>query len=291
MTTWSLDTVLRLCAEAGSIALRHFERPIADYKDDDTVVTQADREIEQFFGASFDRPDEGSYLIGEETLAGRTQAYLQTALQRVAWVVDPIDGTILYANHLSDWGISVGFMRDGVLSEGAVYFPLAGEIFVSDSGRNFTGKLDPRLPDASKQAASVVLRPVETRRGGYAMSGIVAIPYDMMKHHIVPFKNPVFSGGSAVYPLVSLLQGRMMGFVGQLSLWDMAGSLPLLWNAGAVMTLEDGTPFGRSVNASLYHLEPDDSKLFKTRGKLVIALDEESHLRLREELETIAEPA
>lgn len=39
MINWNLKRILRLCAEAGDIALRHFDRPITDRKEDESVVT------------------------------------------------------------------------------------------------------------------------------------------------------------------------------------------------------------------------------------------------------------
>lgn len=291
MTVWNPPAVLRLCAEAGSIALRHFDKPTKDYKADESVVTQADRGIEEFLSREFDRPEEGSYILGEETISMRDDAYLDAAFDSVGWIVDPIDGTILYANHLDGWGVSIGFMQKGVLTEGVVYFPLTGELFITDSGRVLTGRIDPTLSDFDAQASSATLEPMLAPAGAFVKSGIVAVTQELMRRQGVPFSNPIYAGGSAVHPLASLLQGRMMAYVGQLKIWDFAGSLPLLRNLGAIMTLDDGTPLDGEVTDAVYFLDSDDRKRFSTRSNIIVAFDEETHTRLREALDAVAEPA
>ncbi|HUX20236.1 MAG TPA: inositol monophosphatase family protein [Spirochaetia bacterium] len=291
MKTWNRDTILRLCTGAGSIALRHFDQPTKDYKEDDSVVTQADRGIEEFLSREFDDPGEGSRILGEETVSTRSDDYLAEALRSVGWVVDPIDGTVLYANHLEGWGISIGFMQQGVLREGVVYFPLTGEVFITDSGKVLHGTIDVSLADLDAQAASARLEPLTAPDGRFVKSGIIAVTQELTRKQGIPFDGPIYAGGSAVHPLVSLLLGRMMAYVGQLKIWDFAGALPLLLNLGAVMSLDDGTPIDGGVSEEIYYLEADDPKRFSTRGNIVVAFDEDTHSRLREALDAVAEPA
>ena len=80
MNRWKIDTVLALFREAGEIALRYYDDPPLEIKADHTPVTQADREIEALFAARFDRPAEALYLIGEETVDRRDEAYISAAL-------------------------------------------------------------------------------------------------------------------------------------------------------------------------------------------------------------------
>ena len=289
MTTWNLTSILRLCADAGAVALSYFDSPTRDYKEDDSVVTQADREVEQLLGRAFDRPDEGSYMVGEETVAQRDQGYLDRALNETAWIVDPIDGTVLYANHLRDWGISIGFMQGGRVNEGAVYFPLSGEIYITDGGRNLYGTFIPGLPKGSEQEALKALVPLETLHRGYSKSGIVAVTQELTRERRIPFSNPIFALGSAVYPLIELARGRVMAYVGRLKIWDFAGCLPILLNAGAITTLEDGTVIDSEFGERGYRSEPDAPIRFSTRSNLVIAFDGAVHESLRSSIESTAE--
>ncbi len=287
MTEWNLDSIIRLCAEAGNIALRHFDRPTRDYKSDESVVTEADRGIEAHLSRSFDQPEKGSRILGEETISGRDEDYLAGLLRETGWIVDPIDGTVLYANHLDGWGVSIGYMRDGVIKEGVVYFPLSGELYLSDSGRVFSGTMLPGQANRDE----LELRELHRPRGGYSKSGIIAVTQELTKSGRMPFSNPIYAGGSAVLPLVALMQGRMMAYVGQLKVWDLAGSLPLLLRLGAIVTLDDGTPVDGTVSDGTYRLQPNDAKRFSVRENLIISFDEEAHAVVQEALDAVAEPA
>ena len=263
MNGWNRDDMAQLLAECGEIALKHWESPAADYKKDLSLVTQADREIERFLGESFDVPGKDSYLIGEETLERRDENYLHAAFDATAWVVDPIDGTALYANHLPCWGVSVGRMEKSRLTDGAVYFPLEDELFISEAGRVWHG-------------TSNALEPMEAVRPSYSVGGVIAITQEIARFVGIEVSNPVYAGGSAVYPLTQLLFGRFIAYVGQLNLWDAAGSIPLLCNAGIELGLEDGTPVDANVTDSAYFLARGEARRWKYRANLVCASSPET---------------
>ncbi len=139
MEPWSRDAVAEVLLECGAIALRHYARPRVTLKADRSLVTDADHAIEDFLARRYDRPGEGSYLIGEETVAGRSEEYIREAMRGRAWVVDPIDGTAPYAHHLPTWAISIGCMDGGVLQEGGIYLPMMRELLVSQGRSVFYG--------------------------------------------------------------------------------------------------------------------------------------------------------
>ena len=95
MTHWNKDKVSELLLQSGAVALKYFDSPRLSYKKDQTVVTQADREIENLLAATLDKPEEGSYLLGEETLEGRSEDYIKGALGGTAWIVE---GKLNYRN-------------------------------------------------------------------------------------------------------------------------------------------------------------------------------------------------
>ena len=134
MTGYEITSLVELCRAAGEIAYRYYDDPPQELKQDLSVVTAADRAIEQFLAAEFDRPENGSYLIGEETVGLRDEAYLAAALEaEYCWIVDPIDGTAPYATHFPAWGISIGLMRRGVLSDGAIYLPEQDRLLITEN--------------------------------------------------------------------------------------------------------------------------------------------------------------
>ncbi len=128
--SWNKDDVVALLVEAGEIALGMQGTIRHEVKADRSLVTAADREIETVIARTLE--SEGTYLIGEETVAQQGEDYLREAMRGETFVVDPIDGTVPYAHQLPNWGISIGRMVDGRLVDGAVYLPAFGEIVLSE---------------------------------------------------------------------------------------------------------------------------------------------------------------
>ena len=105
---WNKDGIISLLLEAGEVATRLRRNIGWEFKADRSLVTAADKEIEDLFTARLENPDAGTYLIGEETVAEKGEDYLREALREEAYIVDPIDGTVPYVFQLPNWGISVG---------------------------------------------------------------------------------------------------------------------------------------------------------------------------------------
>ena len=77
---WKKDAIVSLLLEAGEIALRVQEDMRFELKADRSIVTPADREIEALLERAIERPAEGTYLIGEETVDARGEEYIAEAL-------------------------------------------------------------------------------------------------------------------------------------------------------------------------------------------------------------------
>lgn len=123
-----LDLARELAGVAGEIAMRHFRQdPSVAVKDDGTLVTAADREIEKevrrLIGERF--PNHAVY--GEEAGHRGDRA-------APTWIVDPIDGTNNFA-----WGIPVfasliALRVEGRVEIGVVEAPALGERYEAARG-------------------------------------------------------------------------------------------------------------------------------------------------------------
>ena len=71
-------------------------------------------------------PGPDSTIVGEEDGAEGTG--------RVAWYVDPIDGTANFARGLASWCVSVGAVIGDEIVAGAIVGPLGGNVFSADRG-------------------------------------------------------------------------------------------------------------------------------------------------------------
>ncbi len=48
------------------------------------------------------------------------------------WIIDPIDGTVNFANGIPICAVSIGLEKDGKIIMGAVYNPIMGEFFFAE---------------------------------------------------------------------------------------------------------------------------------------------------------------
>ncbi len=269
MDRWNHMVIRDLLYDCAAVAMKGYENRRWRLKRDKSLVTDADLAIERLLAEDFDKPQEGTYLIGEETLASRDEEYVESAFSGTAWVVDPIDGTSPYANHVPFWGISIGLMERGVLSEGAIYLPISGEMFVTCEGE----VLHLCAPFANGRARNEKdfkrLNPPRTR---LSPGGIVAVGQNIAKHGGLDLPNTVNCACSMVYVCMGLLLGRYMAFAGFTKLWDMGGSLPLLWNCGFKGRLADGRPIIRDIRRSgCFRLESSDPRCWYFKEQAIIA--------------------
>ena len=270
MKSWNPDQILRILAEAGAIAMGHYDRPMAELKSDRSIVTQADHDIEALFETQFQDAENGSYLIGEETILGHEESYIRDALNQTAWIVDPIDGTSAYAHHVATWGISIGFAQAGSILEGAVYLPVTQELFITrGSGIYFAEGMHPGHDGALPELREI--SPVATPIGE---DGMIAITQVIAKGGGMSVVNPVQALGCAVLPMTYMLLGRFAAYLGRVKLWDIAGALPMLLRAGFVARMPDGTTLDAGITDANYNLTPGDPDRWKLRLPIVCAATE-----------------
>lgn len=126
--TKELETGRAIARRAGEIALRHWRTGIAfDAKADDSPVTRADRECEQFIAHALEQafPDDG--LLGEEGAQKPSRSGRR-------WIIDPIDGTRDFVRGNPAWANLIGLEADGEVVAGFACMPALGELFSAVRG-------------------------------------------------------------------------------------------------------------------------------------------------------------
>lgn len=213
---------LRDCLrEAGQAALQQWGRAPATVKADQTPVTEVDRQVEQ-------------YLI--ERIAGRYPSHavlseesgMHAAQSETTWIIDPIDGTRSFASGLPIWGVSIGILRAGRPVAGGLYLPVTGEMFWGTRSAAYYNDQQ-ILPE----------RPVDLQ----SVLTFLAVSSNFYIHFDVRFPRARSMGSTAAH-LAYTVSGAAAGtLLHNISLWDIAGMLPLLGAAGMVITTLDGTLF------------------------------------------------
>lgn len=264
--------------QAGSLALEHFDRPETTHKADASLVTVADEAIEDYLRSALTSDGDGAQLVGEETAGATTPESVAAALSGVAWVVDPIDGTAPYANQLPTWGISLGRMESGRLTDGALFLPRTGELFIT-SGADVLfhrGARNPTYWDFDE------LQPIPIGEQPYRSTAMVSLPQEMVHDARFTGRNPMQAVGSAVYSVAKLIHGSYLCYIARIKLWDLAGSIPILRRLGFRIQFADGRELNDTVTAEDWILDATDPRVWKSTGLLFVAHDDETLRYMRE---------
>jgi len=269
MHNWKLDDLVGLLAECGKIALKYYQNPHIELKPDNTVVTLADQEIEQLLCQRFDRPEAGCYLLGEETIGNKDEAYLEAALKApLCYIVDPIDGTAPYSAQVPLWGVSIGLMQFGKLVEGAIYLPVPDIATVSLKGSLWEVK--------NLQTDHPEVTPFTPVRAPLNAAGHISIAQGYAKVGKIDFPNQVFAWSSCVGSYHYLLRGHLLGYVQHAKIWDLAGSLPLLKAANFINIFRDGEEIDLALNNRQFQLQAEGPKRWALRQFAVAAPDRQT---------------
>ncbi len=219
-----LKTCLR---EAGQIALRQRGQMVAEIKPDKTPVTNVDRQVEEYLIWQISARYPGHAILSEE---GGASVAIQQAQNdsEFSWVIDPIDGTRAFASGLPVWGVSIGILRRNKPFVGGLYLPVTKELYWGN-GREAYYNDRPIQPITSVDLESALV--------------FLAVPSSFHLKYKISYPR-IRSLGSTAAHLAYVATGAAVGaFTQRVSLWDLAGLLPVLAAVGVEITYLSGEPF------------------------------------------------
>ncbi len=245
-----------IAERAGRLLLERYERVESiDHKSPKDVVTEVDHLSEALILGAIREAFPGDGILAEESGAhhaagpgpggGRAAeggADAPDAASSVAralasgrtWIVDPLDGTINYANGIPYFCVSVGLLVDGRPAVGAVCDPMRGETFwATADGPAMLG--DRVIRASSKELLSDYV--VSLALGGRAISTRARA----VRRAVRASRNT----GSAALALSYVANGRFDAFLqtGGMSAWDVAAAGLIAERGGAVVTDAHGGPW------------------------------------------------
>ncbi len=213
---------------AGRIQMERYEKlESIVHKSEKDVVTEVDHLSEaallEMIGAAF--PDD-AFLAEESGSSGAQSDRL--------WVVDPLDGTVNYANGIPFFAVSIGLVIDGRPELGVVLDPSRGELFTGIRGQG--AHLDGRPIHASGK-----------RRIGDDVVHL-GLPRSGFARHNTQFRKKVRivrAMGSATLGLTYVANGRFDAYVQWqgLSVWDICAAGVIAVEGGATVTSRQGGPW------------------------------------------------
>jgi len=239
-----LAFALEVATRAGELLMDRYERvEQIDYKSARDVVTEVDHLSEALILDAIRAAFPGDALLAEETGEhdGGSEGQTATSGQGRVWVVDPLDGTINYANGIPFFCVSIALVKAGRPVVGVVHDPSRRESFagVVDGPATLAGQAV-HASDKEKLSDFVISmalsgRAVATR--ARAVRKAIRVPRSM---------------GSAALALAYVANGRFDAFVqqGGLSTWDIAAAGLIAERAGATVTSLDGGPWFEIAAAS-----------------------------------------
>lgn len=221
-----LGFAVELARRAGALLRDSYEKvERIDYKSKRDVVTDVDFRSEELVLEAIRHEHPTDAILAEESGKHESKAGGRGA-QRL-WIVDPLDGTVNYANGIPYYCVSIGLVVDGRPAVGVIFDPARDDLFSATA--DGPACLNGEAVEASDkdELSDWVISLAIVGRGGITaerrVSRAVRIPRRM---------------GSAALSLAYVASGRFDAFVqnGGLSPWDVAAAGLIAERGGARVT-------------------------------------------------------
>jgi len=234
-----LEFAIALAARAGEILMDRYERlERIDYKSARDIVTEADHLSEDLIIDAIRSYHPDDSILAEESGEHRAKAgEAPTSGRGRVWVIDPLDGTVNYANGIPFFCVSIGLVVAGRPYVGVVHDPTRGETFAATAGGPAmlmstlgTESFAIEASDKEKLSDFVV---------SMALSGRSAATRNRNVRNAIRIPR---SMGSAAMALSYVGNGRFDAFIqqGGLSPWDIAAAGLIAERGGAKVTSMEG---------------------------------------------------
>lgn len=241
----SIKEVLFEAAHAGARQLVHFfdkEHIIQNKEGINNPVTEADHASEKAIFEIIRMHFPDHYILSEESGAlAQSSSY--------KWIIDPIDGTINYAQGIPICAVSIAVEHEGKILMGLVYNPFMNELFFAELGKGATlneKRIQVSMQDNLDKSCLVTGFP-------YTYLDAPNGPLDVFEV-LIRKGIPVRRLGSAAIDLCWTACGRFDGFYEhKLQAWDSAAGFLIVEEAGGKVTDlkgEDYNPYQPGIIAS-----------------------------------------
>ncbi|MEO5618955.1 MAG: inositol monophosphatase family protein [Candidatus Eisenbacteria bacterium] len=243
------DAAIAMAEEAGAVLLEGYgQAHVPELKGRIDLVTLYDRRSEELILARIRERFPGSAVLAEES-----GAHERATGASLRWIVDPLDGTTNYAHNYPFFSVSIAAESAGEVVAGAVFDPVAREMFAAARGAGATLNGRPIRVSSIAALDSALL--------------VTGFPYDVREHpeRVLPAFQAFLAraqgirrDGSATLNLCYTAMGRFDGFwEPRLAAWDTA--------AGALMVREAG---GRVTDYRGSRFDPEGGEILATNAAL-----------------------
>ena len=212
------------------ISVKSYGDATARYKQDGSLVTQVDEEVEDFLASEISKYYPDHRVLGEER-GSRSPSLNWNNFKSGLWIIDPIDGTEVYYSKLPTYANSIALYHGKKCHYAAINLPGTDQKFEFWKGNPLLDQLP--LPSVKKFHSNMMAS------SHYA------------KYFNVPEDIKVRALGSICFHGCSLLQGQCQAvLINKASIWDLAALWPMLQSRGFIMLRKDGQQFEMPLDPS-----------------------------------------
>jgi myo-inositol-1(or 4)-monophosphatase len=242
------NTLLKAALSAGELMKARFNTGFRiDNKEGmNNLVTEVDHASEKLIVDIIQKEFPDHFILSEEV----GEIKMDSAYK---WIIDPIDGTVNYANGIPICCVSIGVEHEGKMIMGAVFNPFMQEFFFAEKGAGaFLNDQPIRVSEKERVIESCL---------------VTGFPYTYLDSPNGPLEVfsrlikkgiPVRRLGSAAIDLCWVAAGRFDGFYEhKLNAWDSAAGFLLVEEAGGKVTDFEGNPYS-----------PYQPQIVATNGKI-----------------------
>jgi myo-inositol-1(or 4)-monophosphatase len=216
-----LSVACAVAREAGALARRRFNgRPgttginLKGYQD---YLSAVDAEIEGLVRSRFLESFPEDSFFGEEGGG---------SFGNSVWVVDPIDGTANFVRGISQFCISIAYVRDGQTQIGIIFDPMLDELFATERGGGATLNGEPIQVSGLNDMHSATIE------AGWSTRLPLSRYVDLVGR-ILADGAGMRRGGSGALALAYVSAGRIDGYCElHMNSWDALAGLLLVEEAG-----------------------------------------------------------
>ncbi|MDF1538096.1 MAG: inositol monophosphatase family protein [Candidatus Thorarchaeota archaeon] len=223
-----LDFARTVSEKAGKITLNHFKKLTnIEMKSDDTPVTIADRQSEEFIRTQIQDKYPSHSIIGEEFKEKHTDSEFR-------WIIDPIDGTQSFIRGVPFYAVLLALEHQGRPIVGVIHIPPLNETVSAAKGVGCYYNGNPcqvgKTETLSKAWVQVTdCADLKRRRPGFT-------------DRLLEKSYSCRTWGDA-YGYLLVATGRVDAMIDPImALWDIAPLEPIITEAGGIFTDLDGNP-------------------------------------------------
>ena len=231
-TTDLLRLAERLATEATDIALDRLGTSPVARKQDDSVVTDVDHDIQAHILSAIATTFPDHAVCAEETLRAPAE-HADITSARFCWVIDPLDGTRNYVSSFPCFATSIAVLDRGIPVAAVIVEHNLRRLFAASAGNGTTMNNQPiRVQAPPAQSDMIVATPSSKDELTVRVVQNWASTRGLILRNL----------GATTFHLALVACGALAGaFAKRAKLWDVAAGALLVTEAGGRITGADGS--------------------------------------------------